>query len=287
MSQVLKDPVNVVDSLVINNDTNHEITGKSGDVIGNVDVLYTSRYNGKEVFTRKFSGHNDLLVTGAVYLMERANGIRSRYATTPVDVDLGIHTIEQIDRTDKTLPNEVICGFMIGNEGAGSVYNTVRAVNRSIRSVMGPIPFRTCPEDNDLTGDERDKYFLRLVKDGYVYYYGKKFEVEREIAVMYEDGTTVPLDVSSLTQNKFIKVFTRYKCYIDALDVREYFKITEGSTVKSLMNSIGLITGYPGQGTDGKTDYFNVRGMTVMNMENQELKDSESTIDFNYRLHIQ
>lgn len=104
---------------------------------------------------------------------------------------------------------------------------------------------------------------------------------------MFEDGTVVPIDVNTQNPDKFIKVFTKYRAVIDQRDIREYFKYTEGSTLRSLINSVGLITGYPLLSKDGTEEYFNVRGMTTFNMENQELKDSESTITFIYRLFIQ
>lgn len=263
-----------------------EYGGRRSNILGDVDVLYTSRHSGKPVFTRTFSGHNDLLVTGAVFFTEKANGMRTRFTTMPLDIEYGIHTAEELDRTNTTVPQEVICGFMVGNQGAGATYNTVRPVNRASRSVPGPVPFRVVPIDEDLEGGERDMYFMRVVRNGFAYYYAKKFEVTREFSIQYEDGTTVPVDVDTSSE-KFIKVFTRYKAFVDQTDIREYFKITEGSTIKSLINSIGLVSGYPGTGLDGKEEWYNIRGITTMNMENQELKDSESTIDFNYRLHVQ
>ena len=106
--------------------------------------------------------------------------------------------------------------------------------------------------------------------------------------VMFEDGTSVPVDVYTQNPDKFIKVFTKYRAVIDQRDIREYFKITQGSTLRSLINSVGLVTGYPLKlGDEIYEEFYNVRGMTCFNMENQELKDSESTITFIYRLFIQ
>ena len=106
--------------------------------------------------------------------------------------------------------------------------------------------------------------------------------------VFYEDGTVVPTNVGDTTVDKFIRVYTTYRFTVNKYDIREYFKITQGSTMKSLINSAGLIAGYNGgNAVDGYPEYHNVRGITTLNMENQELKDSESKITFIYRLFIQ
>ena len=279
------DCANVRESLAINN---VEYDGQAGSkIIGDVQVIYESKKNGKVIFTRTLHDHNDLLVTGAVFLSEKANNMRSTFKTIPLDISLGVHTADQVEVSNKTIGYEKIGGIMVGDGGAGDTYNTVYKVNRAALSVPGSVPFRVVPVENDLKDTDREKYFLRVVKGDYVYYYGKKFDIEPEIGVMFEDGTVVPIDVNTQNPDKFIKVFTKYRAVIDQRDIREYFKYTEGSTLRSLINSVGLITGYPLSSKDGTEEYFNVRGMTTFNMENQELKDSESTITFIYRLFIQ
>ena len=279
------DCANVRESLAINN---VEYDGQAGSkIIGDVQVIYESKKNGKVIFTRTLHDHNDLLVTGAVFLSEKANNMRSTFKTNPLDISLGVHTADQVEVSNKTIGYEKIGGIMVGDGGAGDTYNTVYKVNRAALSVPGPVPFRVVPVENDLKDTDREKYFLRVVKGDYAYYYGKKFDIEPEIGVMFEDGTVVPIDVNTQNPDKFIKVFTKYRAVIDQRDIREYFKYTEGSTLRSLINSVGLITGYPLTSKEGTEEYFNVRGMTTFNMENQELKDSESTITFIYRLFIQ
>lgn len=266
-----------------------EYDGQAGsNIIGDVQVIYESKRDGKVVFTRTLRDHNDLLVTGAVFLSEKANNMRSTFKTNPIDIITGVHTADQIEVSNKTIGYEKIAGIMVGNGGAGDTYNTVYKVNRAALHVPGPVPFRVVDVENDLDPTDREKYFLRIVRGDYVYYYGKKFDIEREIGVMFEDGTTVPVDVYTQNPDKFIKVFTKYRAVIDQRDIREYFKITNGSTLRSLINSVGLVTGYPLQiGDEMYEEFYNVRGMTCFNMENQELKDSESTITFIYRLFIQ
>lgn len=270
--------------------------GEPHEIIGDVEVIHKSR-SGRKVFTRKLWGKNDLLVTGGVFLSEKINNIRSSFKTTPLDLQFGVHRIEDIDTTSATVPQEQVVGIMVGNGGCGDTYNTVNKVRRTDRHVPGPLPLRVRPLDSDLTGPERDRYLLRVVKGDYVYYYGKKFTIDREINVMYEDGTVVPTNVDLIGPTKFIKMYTKYTAILDESDIREGFKISQGSTRRSLVNSVGLITGYLGevydQGAVGLApskiphqEAYNVRGMTTLNTENCELKDSESTITYIYRLYF-
>lgn len=284
MLHLSDDRAHVLEQVTVNG---HEYRSDHSDIIGDVQVIYESRSSGKVIFTRTLHDHNDLLVTGAVFLSEKTNNMRSTFKTIPLDLELGVHSNDQIEVSQKTISREKIAGIMVGNGGAGDTYNSVFKVNRAARHVPGVVPFRVVPVDQDLKGTDREKYFMRRVKGDYVYYYGKKFDIEREINVMFEDGTTVPVDVDNMPNNKFIRVFTKYRAVLDERDIREYFKINYGSTLRSLINSVGLVTGYPGLAEDNQEEFFNVRGMTTMNMENQELKDSESTITIIYRLFIQ
>lgn len=267
--------------------------GDPHEIIGEVEIIYSSKRNGKRIFTRKLD-RNDLLVTGAVFLSEKVNNVRSTFKTTPVDLQLGVHRIEDIDTSTNTVPLEKICGIMVGNGGANDTYNTVHKVHRTDYTVPGVLPFRVVPLSHDLQGDARNRYILRVVKGSYAYYYGKKFTVEREINVQYEDGTTVPTNVNLVgdTKGQYIKTFTKFTATLDETDIREGFKLSEGSTMRSLVNSVGLITGYPGLAADSADkgsnieEFFNVRTMTTLNTENSELKDSESTITYIYRLYF-
>lgn len=281
---MLDDKIKIYDQLSADNSL--VASSAPNEIIGEVEVLLSSKHGDKTIFTRKIR-RNDLLVTGAVFVSEKINNMRSSYKTVPIDVETGVHTSSEIDFSSTTVPKELVCGVMVGNGGCGDTYNTVHKVLKAARSVPGYLPFRVVPVGADLAPSDRVRYFLRVVKGDYIYYYGKKFSIDREINVLYEDGTVVPTDVDPKTVTKFIRTFTKYSVTIDQRDIREYFKITQGSTMKSLINSIGLVTGYPGVSIDNHEEFFNVRTMTTLNMENTELKDSESTVTFVYRLYFQ
>ena len=257
------------------------------NIIGEVEILYESKHSGKAMFTRSIR-NNELLVTGSVFVSEKINGFRSKFLTTPIDVELGVHAADQVDTSSAQVQNEIVCGLMVGNGGAGDTYNTVNKVRRANRMVPGVIPFRVVPLTADLTGTERAQYILRRERGDYAYYYGKRFDADPTITVAYEDGTIVPTTVGdNASSTKFIRIYTTYRITVGKNDIREYFKITQGSTMRSLINSAGLITGYQGATAAGNVEFYNVRGMTTLNMENYELKDSESTITYIYRLFVQ
>lgn len=279
------------------------VAGKTAhQIIGEVEVVRATPCGDETLFT-KMIDYNDLLVNGSVYMSEKINNFRSSFAPTPLDVDLGVHALTDIVRDNSTIKDEIVCGLVIGIDGCTNTYNTVKPVQRHHKCVPGIVPFRTVPTANDLQNSDQAKYFLRtsrvLSGTEYSLYYGKAFEKTGEIKVMFEDGTDVPTNADILIDPKFIKTYTEYKCMLDQRDVREYFKITTGSTRTSRVNSVGLVTGYPIQtfAANGALDqygnklqdlyeYGNVRCITTLNMENQELKDSSSTITFIYRLII-
>lgn len=284
----------VVDTLHDGNGRLLAQSANAGAIIGEVEIIARAS-NGRVLFTKRHSiEHNDLLLTGAVFLAEKVNNMRSNFLTTPVDVSLGVHTIEQIDRSDRTVPMEKICGIMVGNGGCGDTYNTVHKVHRTDYTVPSPVPLRVVPVSNDLSGVVRKRYLLRVVKGNYVYYYGKTWTTEPEINVMYEDGTTVPTNVNILgdVKGQYIKTFTKYTAVLDETDIREGFKISQGNTLRSLVNSVGLITGYIGDSSDSANkgihldEVFNCRTMTTLNTENDELKDSEATVTYIYRQYF-
>lgn len=267
--------------------------GESHEIIGEVEIIHTSKATGRTVFTRTIK-ENDLLVTGAVFLSEKVNNVRSRFLTNPIDFNLGIHTTEEIDRSSATIPMEHIVGICVGNGGCSDTYNTVHKVHRTDIEVPGMLPIRVLPLNQDLKGVARQRYLLRKVQGEYAYYYGKRFSVEREINVMYEDGTIVPTNVHLIgdSNGKYIKTFTKFTATMDETDIREGFKLSQGSTMRSLVNSVGLLTGYLGKSVNEAEkdtvaeEVFNARMMTTLNTENSELKDSEATITYIYRLYF-
>ena len=112
---MINDHIRVYDEADVNG---QRIEGHGADIIGSVEIIYQSKKNGKAVFTRNLY-KNDLLVTGAVFMSEKNNNMRSTFQTVPLDLELGVHTNDEIVVDHTTIANEKICGLMIGNGGCG------------------------------------------------------------------------------------------------------------------------------------------------------------------------
>lgn len=244
-------------------------------------TVHVSSYSGNTLFTKGKFG-NKLLINGRVYLSEKSINKRSNFRPSSIDQDLGISGVLTLN--DGNLVQEDIIGIMVGIGGTTPVYGQVKDVEVHKKTVPTPIPFRIVPLAEDLTGAERDRYFLRVVDGTLVKYFGKRFE-SRVTKVLYENGTEVPLNVDTVANPGVIRVFNEYVAIADQKDIREYFLIEHGDTSLAQINTVGLLTGYP-ETVDGRIVYRNVRCITTANMAQNPLKDELSVINFNYEFEI-
>lgn len=255
--------------------------------IGEVEVIGRDS-EGNTLFTKTYN--NSLLIGGACFFSEKSNNLRSRFTPQPLDVLYGEHDINDVVIDENTIKEEKIIGIVTGIQGCTNTYNTVRPVLKNALTVPGMIPFRVVPTAEDLTGDDRARYFLRktIFYDGveYAQYFAKSFDQTPRIDVVMESGDDVPSNISDYTDPGYLFDYTYYSITINSDDVREHFRLTEGNTAMSRVNSFGLIAGYPQEDEFGNMDYYNVRCLTTVNVENSELRDGLSQIILHYRLHI-
>ena len=244
-------------------------------------------HKGRVLFTK--TEDNALLINGATYILEKINNRRSRFAPPPLDVQYGSHQQADVTVDTTTLSQEYVCGMVFGIGGCTNTYNTVRPVLRNALTVPEMVPIRMVPAAEDFTGDERNKYFLRRTTFvggvEYAMYYGKVFDMDPRIDIVFESGDDIPDDVYKYDDPGFLFSFTNYTLTVDANDIREYFRINDGNTSMSRINSIGLVAGYPVVNDLGYTEFYNVRCLTTVNTESLELKDSLSTIQVIYDWH--
>lgn len=244
-------------------------------------------HKGRVLFTK--TEDNALLINGATYILEKINNRRSRFAPPPLDVQYGSHQQADVTVDTTTLSQEYVCGMVFGVGGCTNTYNTVRPVLRNALTVPEMVPIRMVPAAEDFTGDERNKYFLRRTTFvggvEYAMYYGKVFDMDPRIDIVFESGDDIPDDVYKYDDPGFLFSFTNYTLTVDSNDIREYFRINDGNTSMSRINSIGLVAGYPVVNDLGHTEFYNVRCLTTVNTESLELKDSLSTIQVIYDWH--
>ena len=258
---------------------------KGSDRNSIIGVVEITASNGDTIFSKRVKEiyKNDLLIGGCVYFLEKTYGIRSAFTPRPLDIELGVNTT--VDNSVDTLKNERIIGIVTGVGGSRDLYNTVVPVQRHKRTVNDIIPFRM--KDVELFGDEAADYFLKTkTSDGYFAYYGKKFRGSPEIKVMYESGVPVPNDVGDLINTNRIDAYAESNLLISNKDIREMFLLRDGSTDRSRINTIGLVSGYPITNANGQVEYANVRVITTLNMENRELKNDVDTITIKYKQYI-
>ena len=262
------------------------VNGKKVEISKDTDggifgLVRTSSFTGNELITKN-KYNNKLLVNGRVYFCEKSINTRSNFKPASIDQDLGVSGVLTLNNAN--LAQEDIIGIMVGIGGTTAVYGTVNDVEVHKKTVPTPVPFRIVPLASDLTGEERAKYFLRVVDGANVKYFGKRFE-SRSTKVLYENGTEVPLNVDTLPTPETIRTFNEYLAVVGQKDIREYFLSIYGDTALCQINTVGLLTGYP-ENVGGNIEYRNVRCITTANMAQNPLKDELSIINFNYELLI-
>ena len=286
----IKDSATMGEEILIEHENGSAIMKSDGahvKTVGDVEVIGCDS-KGRVLFTRR--KNNALLINGASYFSEKTNNMRCRFAPTPLDVLYGDHEQNQVEVTKETLAEEYICGIVFGIGGCTNTYNTVRPVNNNAITVPEMIPIRMIRADQDLTGEDRARYFLRhsTFVEGveYAQYYGKVFDAEPRIDVIFESGEDIPNDIYKYDEPGYLFDYTYYTLTVNNDDIRDYFKITDGNTSLSRINSLGLVAGYPRVNDLGHTEFYNIRCLTTVNLENVSLQDSLSQIYIRYRLFI-
>lgn len=278
MSNVIKSDQVGFEEIVSVNGKKVVTSESDGGIFG---LVRTSNFSGNELITKN-KYNNKLLVNGRVYFCEKSINTRSNFKPSSIDQDLGVSGVLTLNNTN--LIQEDIIGIMVGIGGTTAVYGSINDVEVHKKTVPTPVPFRIVPLAQDLTGEERAKYFLRVVDGANVKYFGKKFE-SKSTKVLYDNGTEVPLNVDTLSTPGSIRTFNEYLAVVGQKDIREYFLSVYGDTSLCQINTVGLLTGYPE--VVGETiEYRNVRCITTANMAQNPLKDELSIINFNYELLI-
>lgn len=234
-----------------------------------------------------FETENRLVLGGALFTLGKLFGVES-----PVKVDylndiLGI--ANSGPAINETYPkNNVVCLFGVGTGGAGDSILSVHDVNVTEREILNPVPFRFTDE---LTAEEDQKYWFSHKDEdsGKTAYYLKKFEVEPQIKVLWddsetdEDGTPVQTGVHTSTRTDEIETFVELTLRIDKKDLREWFE-HNGEIEKARFNSIGLFTGILADNGEGNIDYKQVTMFSKFNIHNEMLALSKG-MTITYRIY--
>lgn len=204
-----------------------------------------------------YEGHNTTVLGGRLSLLERAFGI-----TPEVSQHLTLNQMLGIEHseTSKVLSNSLdrsVCYFMAGKGAASTtVPGKVYSPKNYETKLYDPIPFRLVPTSNDLSATEQEQYRLKkLMTFGGTEYYGyfaKKFD-PGSVVVEYNDAEylpqeshTVPVDENDSTHplsGGSVLAYVQFTLTIAEEELKEYFKVVNGSLSGASMSEIGLVLG--------------------------------------------
>ena len=228
--------------------------------------------------------HNLIVAPGRLFVLEKLFNINSPVKPTSLASQLHI-TDKTTDRENGPHKDEHVCMFMIGQGGSELEFGSVNPPNYKDTNLFNPIPFRFVKKENDLQGEDVNKYFMRMeTSTGYYAYFGKKFEVTPEIKVK-RIGTDTDVNFSDIDEDFDIYVDINLK--IDTTDLREYFNAGEGLEM-ARFNEIGLVIGQPDllQTYEGEfRDYSNLQLFSKLTFNNEALDSNTKELNINYRIY--
>lgn len=143
---------------------------------------------------------------------------------------------------------------------------------------------------NDLSDEERTKYFGRAVMGNDVAYFFKTFDSPPELIERYTDGTNfadigADSDVWKTDKTADAEVAVKLKMTISKSDVRDWFECTTGQG-NARVNTISLCSAIPYIGPDGFIYYKDIRPETKYNFNNESMIDSSKALDITYYLYF-
>lgn len=204
-----------------------------------------------------YDGHNTTVLGGRLSLLEKSFGISPDMANHLTLNDMmGIPHSE----TSNVFANNIdrsCCYFMAGDGAASTaVPGKVTSPKNYESKLYNSIPFRLVPLSNDLTTSEQEPYRLRKVVSysgvDYVAYYAKKFD-PGIVYLEYNDASYTPLesdtvpvdenDASHRLAGGSVLAFIQFTLTIDKTELKEYFRVVNGSLVGASMSEIGLVLG--------------------------------------------
>jgi hypothetical protein len=242
-------------------------------ILGGYD-LFQDRNGISQLGETLFDEENQIVLGGALFVLEKIFGVQSPLAIDYLNTIMGIaNTGTPI--TEIYPKDNVVCLFGVGTGGCGDSIASVKDVKFYEREIFDMIPFRVT--NTALLSTEVDKYwFKKLQADGKTAYYLKTFETTPQIKVLWkdaegdEDGTEVEPGVHNTTRTEPIESFIEILLKITKKDVREYFQLN-GNVEQTRINSIGLFTGVKGTLADSTIDYKQVKMFSKLNINNEML----------------
>ncbi|MEI2423299.1 hypothetical protein V6O07_23720, partial [Arthrospira platensis SPKY2] len=231
--------------------------------------------------------HNELLLSGAIFLAEKLTNVDAPISPKTINTELGIAVNENPAGFTGKRRESAICLYGVGTGGSGNNFNSIVPVEFNERIIKNFIPIRRVATEKDLSEVERQKYFMKKVDNGYYEYYLKKFEIEPAIKVEYDEpgSPSVPPNYDEAPADKVINTYMQFNIKISKYDVREFFKTKGGGIENARINTLGLFFGYP-ESSGGSTEYKGVQLFSKLNFNNEPLDNETKELNIIYKIYI-
>lgn len=227
--------------------------------------------------------HNRVVIAGSQFTACKHFDLDEFIAFPTYNQDLGLDRSVSHGTTPINTPK--ICLFGCGIGGCGTENSQVypeKHIDR-IDPTTELIPFRYQLTNNDLTAEQRQKYFGRKATSERIAYYFKAFESDPEPHARYVDGTLIDntaYESSNTTDSEF---YVEMNLRITKDDFRDYFRATTGIN-DAKVNAISLMSAWYSE-SDGYKWYQDIIPMTLLNIPNEPLIDLTKGIDIVYHIY--
>lgn len=243
------------------------------------EVIFKDIDTGKPIYTM----HNKVIIAGSQTVASKLFDLPELVHLPTYNEDL---TLDQSQPHETTPENvEKICLFCCGTQGCGKENSQVVPVKYTGR--IAPegdlVPFMYQLPQNDLTAEQREKYFGRKTTADRIAYYFKGFETEPTMHARFVDGTIIDADLYDSQNQSDAELFVEMSLRITKEDFRDYFRATTGIN-DARINSISLVTAWYTE-HEGYKYYQNIKPFTQLNIPNEPLIDLTKGIDITYHIY--
>ena len=230
-----------------------------------------------------FKTHNRVIIAGSQFTAMKHFDLPELIALPTYNQDLGLDNSVPHGTPPINVPK--ICLFGCGIDGCGQENSQVYPVKYTgrIDPTAGMIPFRYQLANNDLTADQRTKYFGRKTVSGRYAYYFKAFETEPTMHAQFVDGTIIDENVYDSVNTSDAEFYVEMTLKILKEDFREYFTATTGIN-SAKVNTISLMQAWYNE-SDGYRYYQDISPVTQLNIPNESLIDPTKGIDIVYHIY--
>lgn len=231
-----------------------------------------------------YTTHNKVVIAGSQFVAQKVFDLNELVALPTYNSGLTLDESVAHGTTPNNTPK--VCLFGCGTQGCGTESSQVVPVQYTnwIKPYSDLVPFRYQLKQNDLTDEERAKYFGRkTLADRYAYYF-KAFESDPVMYMRYVDGTIIDANLYDSTNTTDAETFVEMMLRITKDDFRDYFRATSGIN-DARINSVSILTGWYTEGNGFKW-YQDIIPLTQLNIPNESLIDLTKGIDITYHIYF-